>query len=262
MPDTEKIRKVILRPLLEDHNKIVGLITHLNEELNEMINSDEPDTSFIEISISMISDYIRHYHLLETDIITHFEQYELNVEHKLKVMTLFKEHRESLPLIDKLIGLQGNLDIEKGDKLTGLLVQIKDTCDEFHKILHELGQKYFANVLVDDTNHLISENGSGRRNQRFELDVAGEIINDDPSLFIACHMADLSESGMTVISDKDYKVGEKISVRCDVEGRPVFNCLVLRKEKSDDGSILHLEIQNYAECNSVIKNMLDHGDVV
>jgi len=262
MPNTEKIRKVILRPLLEDHNKIAGLISHLNEELNEMIDSHEPDTSFIEISISMISDYIRHYHLLEADIISHFEQYELNVEHKLKVMTLFKEHKESLPLIDKLIELQDNLEIERGEKLTELLVQIRNICNDLHLRLHELGKKYFSNILVDDSNHLIADKKDNRRNQRFELDVEGEIINDDPNLFIGCHMADLSESGMTIVSEKEFEIGEKISVRCDVEGRPVFNCEIMRKEKSNDGYILHLNIQNYAECNSVIKNILDHGDVV
>lgn len=256
MPKTEKIRTMLLQPLLEEHNKIANLIRHLDRELKTMLADADPDTDFIEISITLLNNYIRRYHTIEKEIVRHFEEHELNIEEKLKVMTLFNEHRESLPLLDRLIELNDDLRKKKG-AVKETLAAIKELCDSLGFLLHKLGKKYFSNILIDDENHVIPNGKPASAHHHRELDIDAEILTADVDEPCDCSLRDLTEDGVTICSDREYAAGELVELRCrNMPGNPILSCEVIARRQENGHFCYDLKIDNIAECRSVIESIL------
>ena len=257
MPKTAKIHNIILRPLLEEHNKIANLITHLDSEVNAMLGEPEPDTDFIEISITLLDNYIRRYHTIEKEVVGHFDQYGLNLEEKMKVMTLFNEHRESLPLMDRLIEINDTLQ-EENTNVKSSLVEIKELCDSLHLLLHNLGKKYFSNVLIDDENHIIPNGDPAKPHIHRELDIDGEVFAECVEKSCDCSIRDLSDEGMTVCTEQDYNIGEIIEIRCkNMPAIPVIKCEVMLKERNNKHFCHHLKILNISRCTDLFTDILN-----
>ena len=256
MPKTAKIYNVILRPLLEEHNKIANLISHLDTEVNSMIGEPEPDTDFIEISISLLDNYIRQYHTIEKEIMGHFEQYGLNLEEKMKVVTMFNDHRESLPLLDRLIELNDTLSDDDG-KVKSKLISIKEICDSLRILLYNLGKKYFSNILINDENQIIPNRDPAKPHIHRKLDIDGEIFANCVDKSCECTIRDLSDEGLTICTEVDLEIGAVLEVRCkNIPAIPVLKCEVMLKEKSSRHFCYELKIRNISRCLDLFNEVL------
>jgi len=257
MPRIAKIHNIILRPLLEEHNKIANLIKHLDEEVNSMVSEPEPDTDFIEISILLLNNYIRRYHTIEEDVINHFDQYKLNLEEKMKVITLFNEHRESLPLLDRLIDLNDRL-LEESSSINSTLIAIKDICGSLQLLLHNLGKKYFANILFDEKNRIIPNGDPTKPHMHRELDIDGEVYADCVDRSSECSIRELSDEGLTICTDQEYEIGEILEIRCkNMVTIPVLKCEVILKEKNNKHFCHELKIHNFSSCQDLFEEIIN-----
>ena len=256
MPQTKKIGKFIFKPLLDEYNKSANIVSHLDHELSTMIENSEPDTSFIEISIVLLNSYTKRYHEIESEILGHFDQYKLNLEEKMKIVTLFEEHRDSIPLVEELNNLQKNL-IEGGKKLPETIKKARSICYDIHHILHKLGEKYFTNILLDNENHLTINKNSGRRHDRREMNIHAEIVADTVEESAECLIINISDGGLALISTGKFEVGVDIMIRCPIPSIPLIHGKVLRKHTLKDSQFAYaLQIVNVSECLKLVNRLV------